>query len=185
MELQELFIMEKFDKVTRKLIKINNRGYNHVLDKHFIFKNLALTYKKLNRVEISKYYLNLGLNNIESEKLVSPVEYYELQWLNVELNKDLLSSEQMLVIYEDMHEYYKEIKHKRNEIGVLINIYKLQNKFDEIPNLIYEIDNFEDIDMKDMIKDILQECRTFGDTYYNKAQCIINDMKKDGNYITL
>ncbi|WP_346938097.1 hypothetical protein [uncultured Clostridium sp.] len=174
MELKELFIMGELNKVTRKLVKMNNRNHDYVLDKHFIFKNLALTYKKLKKFEISRYYLNLGLENIESEKLISPVEYYDLQWLNIELNKDTLNDKQMLEIYEDMYKYYKKIDHKRNEYCLLFNIYRLKKEYDNMEELLYEVCNLDFKNIDDAIKEILQDFKLLGDTYYAQALKIVN-----------
>ena len=174
MELKELFIMGELNKVTRKLVKMNNRNHNYVLDKHFILKNLALTYKKLKKFEISRYYLNLGLENIESEKLISPVEYYDLQWLNIELNKDTLNDKQMLEIYEDMYKYYKKIDHKRNEYCLLCNIYRLKKEYDNMEELLYEVCNLDFKNIDDAIKEILQDFKLLGDTYYAQALKIVN-----------
>lgn len=173
MELKELFIIGELDKVARKLIKMNNKKYDDVLDKHFILKNLALTYKKLNKFEISRYYLGLGLENIKSEKLLLHVEYYELQWLNIELNKDLLNDKEKLEIYEDMYKYYKEINYKRNECCLLCNIYRLNKEYDNMRRLLCEVCNsdFEEID--DAIKEILQDFKLLGDTYYTEAIKIV------------
>ena len=174
MELKKLFIMEELDKVTRKLVKMYNKNYEYVLDKNFILKNLALVYKKTNMIEISRYYLNLGIENIKSEKLTFPVEYYELQWLNIELNKDRLDNEQMLNIYTDMYEYYKKLGHKRNEYCLLCNIYRLKKEYGYMEDLLYEVYNSEFENIDDTIKEILQDFKVLGDTYYNKALKIIN-----------
>lgn len=183
----------KHNEIMKILLKMYNGNYEDILDKHFILKNICLISKKIEDAKlcesdrdytISKYYFNKAYENIEPFKYNYLAKYYEIVWLKLSLYDKEISNKDKILIYEDMYEYYKNIKYKRNEIAILINIYKLQNRISEIPSLIYEIDDFEDSDINDMIRDILQECRTFGGTYYNEAINIITN-SKIGNYITL
>lgn len=191
-EIIELYILGELRKAIRKLAILYNKDIDNVLDRNFVLKNLALInkkieYDKINECErdfsIVNFYLKEALENIKPYKNEYLKQYYELVWLDIELNKDNWGVSETISKYTELYIYFKNIGHKRNEIGLLVNIYKLENRIEEIPNLIYEIEDFTDSETKDMIKDILQECRTFGDTYYRKALNILNQVKIN-NHIT-
>lgn len=176
-ELKELFEANDLNNVIRKLVKMYNRKYDDIIDIHFILKNLALTYKKVEQFDISRNYLNLAIENIKSQKDNYPIDYYELQWLNIELNKNNMKDEEMIEIYEDMYSYYKKIEHKRNEYCLLCNIYRLKKEYDSMEKLLYDVCNSNFNNIEDTIKEILQDFKSLGDTYYSKALKIINKSK--------
>ena len=186
LELTALFIDNDLENIIKKLIKMynNNEGYEDILDNHFILKNLALTLKKAKRYEISKYYLKLAIENIESEKENYLLQYYELQWLNIELNGDKMNKKQIMSTYRKMYEYYKKNNHERNTYVILSSIYKLNQECEKMEGLLCEVVEKEFSQKEDAIKEILQDFKSFGDTYYTTALKIVNQSNRN-NFIVL
>lgn len=173
-----------FKRLSKILLKAYNKNYTDILDKHFILKNITLVYKKMKLYDISKYYLNLALENIKDKKETYSIEYYDLQWLYIELNKDDLNEEQMINIYEEMVKYHKERGNKRHYYVLQNNLYLLRKEYYNMESLLIDVCNDDFILRKDAINEILQDFKTLGDTYYNIALKIINKSNAN-NFITL
>lgn len=188
-EIRKLFYEGEYTKAINKLAKLYNKNLEKKEDKYFILYNLSLYNMKLDKqrnefeFKIANYYLSELYEFITPLKNNMEVEYYNTVWLDTEMNKTIYTKDILIDKYEKLLEYYKRINCKRCEIGILINIYKIQNKYDDIVNLVYEVNSYKDNDMVEMLDELLQECKTFGDTYYKKALNILNQIKID-NCIT-
>lgn len=191
-EIRELHYQNNHEEAVRRLMKLYNMKYDSPMDVYFILYNLALYNKKLekNRNEleedypISRYYLNKAYDYFKPIKKQYEVQYHNIIWVEIEINKNRWDKEKLISKYYELHKYYKAINYKRNEIGTLINIYRIQNDYGKIIDLVYEVLRYDDKDSVEMLDNILQECKTFGDTYYNKALNIISESKND-NCITM
>lgn len=191
-EIRELHYQNNHEEAVRRLVKLYNMKYDSPMDIYFILYNLALYNMKIERKRnetqadytVSMYYLNKAYDYFKPIKKQYEVQYHNIIWVEIEINKNIWDNKKLISKYYELHNYYKGIDYKRNEIGTLINIYKLQNKYDKIIKLVYEVLDYDDKDSIEMLYNILQECKAFGDTYYNKALNIINE-NNGGNYIAL
>ena len=182
-EIRDLYYRGKYNEAIKRLAKLYNMNYNFIDDKFFIFYNLALYNMKFEKTKdipdfkIANYYLNEAYNAFEPIKDEKESEYKKIVWLDTEINKNTLPKNILLKKYKELHEYFKKIECKTCEIGILINIYRLEEIYDDILNLIYDILDSNDSDIEEMLNQLLQECKSFGDTYYEKALKIIKNTK--------
>jgi len=193
-EVIEQYKLGNLEDAIKLLIKLNNKRYEHVRDKHFIYKTLVVLYKKIEEGKdiqdrdytIANYYLNNAYNNIKEYKDSYEDEYYEIIWLHVGINESTLSNDILLSYYKEIKEYYDKIDYRRNSIALQINISKIEKDYWTIIDCLLEVIEYnDDGDFYGMKDAILQEIEnTFGDTYLNLAIKTITDKIKD-NHIAL
>lgn len=174
-KLTELYIQGNLQELSRELRKLLNEDYTDILDVHYIYKNLTIIYKKLGNFDISKYYLKQAMNNIDTPAIYAS-EYYELEWLYVGLYKESLTKKDKLHRYLGMHRYYESMGQKRNTYCLQCDICALQDDIPGLFKVLYTVCSEPPFLQKDdTIKEILNDVKSLGTTYYSEALSIVQN----------
>lgn len=118
------------------LFKLYNNKLENVFDKWYVLYNIALVSKKLNNIKMAKMYVT-ECQECMMNTVGYDTEKGKLEWLDLELNKDNLTKEQIIEKYELINNYFYYLKEFDFEkLGIKSSVLLLKRDYDGLENII-------------------------------------------------
>lgn len=175
---KELFLNNAY----KELFSLYNKKLTNTLDESFVIYNMAWVCKNLNRIELSKRYLNEIKEILEPQKSNYKTQMAMVLWLYIELNRSELTKEELLKIYKELYEQTKHLGELDDKVlGIKANISLLEGNYDEVINIFKICLENEYIDMA---SNFLKDIKTEDKNLYNKINKIYRQFNAVNNTLS-
>lgn len=172
-------LLGEYRKSYNILFKLYNNKLESVFDKWYVLYNIALVSKKLNNVEMAKMYV------VECQEYMAKTVGYDtekgkLEWLDLELNKDNLTKEQIIEKYELINNYFYYLKEFDFEkLGIKSSILLLKKDYDGLEDIINKCYSLVHHNERyiEVVKNIILDLKQNDQYGYNKITNIFKEYK--------